>query len=209
MKISRKLISAAVLLSSAAFIFAQEFDGFGDDFGSEAASEPAVTIGGSVEMNARVYVDQRDDDDDRLSFGEWKTNAMPSGKLDFNYEGANSDLNIKLKFDQNSLTDYNWDILDEFTARAYVGNAQLEAGKMRVVWGKGDKVHVLDNFNANDYTDYIIPDYIDRRIAEPMLRFVYSTNSNVKFEGVYTPMMTADRLATSGVWVPKASKKLT
>ena len=80
---------------------------------------------------------------------------------------------------------------------------------MKVVWGKGDKLHVVDNFNANDYTDYIIPDYIDRRIAEPMFRVVYSTPSNVKLEGIWTPMMTADRLASDGVWVPNAMKKLT
>lgn len=204
MKLYKKIILSLAAIGLTSAVFA-------DDWGyEEEAADPTVTIGGMVEMNGRAYVDQRDAKDDRLDVDEWKTAVFPKGKVNFNYSGLSSDVNLSLKFDKTSLYDgYYWDILDEFTARAYVGNAQFEAGKMRVVWGKGDKLHVLDNFNANDYTDYIIPDYIDRRISEPMFRAVYSTNNNIKFEAVYTPMMTADRLAGDGVWVPKASKNLT
>lgn len=203
MKLYKKIILSIAAAGLTSFCFA-------DDWEYEEQTEPTVTIGGLVEMNARAYVDQRDANDDALDVEDWQTVAFPKGKLNLNYSGISSDVSLSLKFDKTSLYDgFYWDILDEFTARAYVGNAQLEAGKMRVVWGKGDKVHVLDNFNANDYTDYIIPDYIDRRISEPMFRAVYSTNNNVKFEAVYTPMMTPDRLAGSGVWQPKASKSLT
>lgn len=222
---AKKLLFAFSALAISVAAFAQDFD----DFESyDEIEEPKVTIGGSVEVSGRAYVEASDYDyiteqdeitgerttelgfADRPSFGELKTDAFPSARLNFDYSGLSSDLSLKLKFDKTSLYDgYYWDIIDEFTARAYVGNAQFEAGKMKVVWGKGDKLHVLDNFNANDYTDYIIPDYINRRIAEPMFRAVYSTNSNIKFEAIYTPMMTPDRLATSGVWQPKATKTLT
>ena len=208
MKLSKKFVISAVALALAAGAFADEYDDYG--YEEETAAEPTVTLGGKVEINARAYVDQEDSDGDKIKPEDWHTEAFPSGKLTASYEGLSSDVSMTLKFDKTSIMDGYWmDILDEFTARAYVGNAQLEAGKMRVVWGKGDKVHVLDNFNANDYTDYIIPDYIDRRISEPMFRAVYSTNSNIKFEAVYTPMMTPDRLASSGIWQPKASKTLT
>lgn len=226
MKINKRILAGVLALSVAAFGFADDFDDWGDfgsdsssDFGGDAGERKPV-IGGVIELNGRAYVEVSDSSyngetgeiefDDRPSFGEVKVDAFPSAKLDIKYDGANSDFNMKLKFDKTSLGGkYTWDILDEFTARVYMGHAQFEAGKMRVVWGKGDKIHVLDNFNANDYLDYIIPDYIDRRIAEPMFRGVYSTNSNIKFEAIYTPMMTADRLADSGVWQPKATKKLT
>lgn len=203
MKLYKKLILSIAALGLTTAVFADDWDDY-----SEETEEPTVTVSGKVEMNARAYVDQRDAKDDRLDVDEWKTDVFPSGKVNVNYSGLSSDVSMTLKFDKNSLANgYYWDILDEFTARAYVGNAQFEAGKMRVVWGKGDKIHVLDNFNANDYTDYIVPDYIDRRISEPMLRAVYSTNNNVKFEAIWTPMMTADRLGT-GVWEPKATKSL-
>lgn len=203
MKLYKKLILSIAALGLTTAVFADDWDDY-----SEETEEPTVTVSGKVEMNARAYVDQRDAKDDRLDVDEWKTDVFPSGKVNVNYSGLSSDVSMTLKFDKNSLANgYYWDILDEFTARAYVGNAQFEAGKMRVVWGKGDKIHVLDNFNANDYTDYIVPDYIDRRISEPMLRAVYSTNNNVKFEAIYTPMMTVDRLGT-GVWEPKAAAAL-
>lgn len=181
MNISKKFILSACVLALAGGVFADEFD----DYDYEEQETPKVEVGGKVSVDARAYVDQRktkqvvnwidrkiEEKEERYSFGEYKTEANPAAKLNFTYSGLSSDLDLKLKFDGNSLGDYKWDMLDEFTARAYVGNAQFEAGKMRVVWGKGDKLHVLDNFNANDYTDYIIPDYIDRRIAEPMLRAV-------------------------------------
>lgn len=222
MNISKKFLLSAVAIALASGVFADEFDDYGYEDSYEEQPAAKVEVGGKVEVTARSYVDQRknknvinwinkkiEQKEERYSFGEYPMEASPSAKLNFTYSGLSSDLDLKLKFDGNSLGEYNWDILDEFTARAYVGNAQFEVGKMRVVWGKGDKLHVIDNFNANDYTDYIIPDYIDRRIAEPMFRAVYSTNSNVKIEGIYTPMMTVDRLASSGVWQPKATKSLT
>lgn len=213
MKLYKKLILSLAALGLTSVCFAEDWD-------IEEQTEPTVTIGGLVEVNGRAYIEASESNynadkekieyADRPDWDELKTVVFPKGKVNLTYSGISSDVNLSLKFDKTSLYDgFYWDILDEFTARAYVGNAQLEAGKMRVVWGKGDKVHVLDNFNANDYTDYIIPDYIDRRISEPMFRAVYSTNNNIKFEAVYTPMMTPDRLASSGVWQPKASKVLT
>lgn len=206
MKIT-KITAVAMLLAAGTFGFADEFDEFTSEF--EEYVEPTVTLSGSVSAAGRVYTDQRDGNNEVLDLQDSLTEGNPSVKIGADYSGSSSDVSIKFKFDKFSLGDYKEDIVEEFTARAYLGNFQLEAGKMKVVWGKGDKLHVVDNFNANDYTDYIIPDYIVRRIAEPMFRLVYSTPSNVKLEGIWTPMMTADRLASDGVWVPNAMKTLT
>lgn len=214
---ARTILSVALagaLLAGAAFADDFGFD-FGDDggfdFGGDGASSggiaaalSAISLNGDASLAGRVYVDRRDDGDSRLKVGDFPTAVFPSLKLGIAYSGASTDFSGTIKLDRTSLGGgYYADILDEFTARVYVnGNLQLEAGKMKVVWGKGDKLHVLDNFNANDYTDYIIPDYIDRRIAEPMFRAVYTTDGGIKFEGIYTPTMTGDRYATSGVWIP-------
>ena len=82
---------------------------------------------------------------------------------------------------------------------------------MKEVWGKGDKVHVLDNFNANDFSDFIFPDYIDRRLGEVMFKATanLSWDYNLKLEGIYTPWMTPDRFATSGKFVPNKQKGIT
>lgn len=210
---ARTILSAALagaLLAGAAF--ADDF-GFGDDFDFGGESAPsggigavlsAISLNGDASLAGRVYVDRRNDGDTRLKVGDFPTAVFPSLKLGIAYSGASTDFSGTIKLDRTSLGGGHYaDILDEFTARVYVNsNVQLEAGKMKVVWGKGDKLHVLDNFNANDYTDYIIPDYIDRRIAEPMFRAVYTTDGGIKFEGIYTPTMTGDRYASSGEWIP-------
>ncbi|MCR5218929.1 hypothetical protein [Treponema sp.] len=208
MKFTKKALLGCAVLATAGLSFAQDYDDF-DAFASDAP-ETSFTAGGTFETTARSYLDEADHEIEGLDdISTLHTEAGATGKLNLTYSGISSELNAVIKFDSNSLGEYPEDILDEFTARAFMGNLILEAGKMRVVWGKGDKNHVVDNFNANDYTDYIFPDYLDRRIAEPMFRAVYATNSDVKFEAIWTPVMTADRLASSGNWQPKASKALT
>jgi hypothetical protein len=220
MKLTTKL--TAVLAAAAFFTGTAFADDFSNDFGTDAPADtagadasssvaaPAVTISGKAEEKARAYVnDQSVDIGTFDDVADLPITTDPSLTLNVDYSGTSSDIAAKLTFDKDSLGDYKEDILEELTARAYVGNWIFEAGKMKIVWGKGDKLHVLDNFNANDYTDYIIPDYIDRRIAEPMFHVVYNLNDGGRIEAVYTPMMTPDRLATSGVWEPAQATSLT
>ena len=224
MKITKKSILAlAATLFIASSVFAQEDfgdfggDDFGGDFGGDSSDvAPALTFNGSAEVIARLFprrsdsqFDTHDYDSSFTDFASKATWINAAFALNATYSGAYSDLDAKLKFDRPILTGYYEDIVQEFTARAYLGNFQIEAGKMKLVWGKGDKVHVLDNFNSNDYTDFIVPDYIDRRLATPMLHIVYNAPFNARFEGVLTPWMTPDRLAADGMWKPAASNDLT
>ncbi len=230
MKITKKFlgaVSAAALLTSVP-AFAQDASdfGFGESTTStegeessedvEAFVEPKLEWSGDAGVNARAWIDTEDgykSADDVSTNTQTEANAYL--KLDLNYNGSSTDFNGKLKLDTATIKDNPEDVLEELTVRSYLGNWQIEAGKMKNVWGKGDKLHVLDNFNANDYTDFIFPDYIDRRIAEPMFKVSYASPSsgdylsNVKIEGVYTPMMTADRFASDGVLVPYSMTNLT
>ena len=136
--------------------------------------------------------------------------ATPSAALDLKYSGTKSDVELSLKIDEDTIKNHPADVIDEAVLRGYFGNLTLEAGKMKVVWGKGDKLHVLDNFNADDYSDFIIPDYLDRRISTPMIRAVYSLPfANMNIEGVYTPLLPVDRFATDGRWTPAQVSALT
>ena len=180
-----------------------------DDFGgaSQGAKSAGLSVGGEAKIDFRYYVDSRNSDGDNKSFSDWDTYIKPKGKIELAYEGSKTEADVTFAFNKDVIADYPFDIIDEMTLRAYLGNFVLEGGKMKVVWGKGDKLHVLDNFNANDYTDFIIPDYIDRRIAEPMVRLVWNAPKDVgivnslRVEGVYAPFMTADRYG-SGMWQP-------
>ena len=190
-------------LFTAGRIFAQDF-GF-DEPEITGEKKSVLEFGGSGGISARAWIDT---ENGYSSFGDigsrTKTDYFPFFNLNAAYSGERADFEAKLKFNKNSLGDYKWDMLDELTARLYAGDWVIEGGKMRVVWGKGDKLHVVDNFNANDYTDFVIPDYIDRRIGEPMFRVIYNSplSVNLRIEGIVTPVMTADRFAKSGSWAP-------
>ena len=198
------LITSALLLGAAAY--ADDFDSFGDfgDFGgdSSSGSASALEVNGSAEVDIRAYVDTSDKDN-KDGADKIDIKALPDAKLDLKYSGNKSDVELKLKVDEDTIKNHPFDVIDEAVLRGYFGNLTLEAGKMKVVWGKGDKLHVLDNFNADDYSDFIIPDYLDRRISTPMVRGVISLPfANMNIEGVYTPLLPVDRFATSGRWTP-------
>lgn len=190
-------------LFTAGRIFAQDF-GF-DEPEITGEKKSVLEFGGSGGISARAWIDTENGYSSFEDIGSrTKTDYFPFFNLNAAYSGERTDFEAKLKFNKNSLGDYKWDMLDELTARLYAGDWIIEGGKMRVVWGKGDKLHVIDNFNANDYTDFVIPDYIDRRIAEPMFRVIYNSplSANLRIEGIITPVMTADRFAKSGSWAP-------
>lgn len=201
----KKITGFCLIMSlfTAGRIFAQDF-GF-DEPEITGEKKSVLEFGGSGGISARAWIDT---ENGYSSFGDigsrTKTDYFPFFNLNAAYSGERADFEAKLKFNKNSLGDYKWDMLDELTARLYAGDWVIEGGKMRVVWGKGDKLHVVDNFNANDYTDFVIPDYIDRRIGEPMFRVIYNSplSVNLRIEGIVTPVMTADRFAKSGSWAP-------
>lgn len=138
--------------------------------------------------------------------------AIPAARLGIAYSGSKADASLTLNLTEKTLKEHQIDIIDELILRGYFFDNRLtvEAGKMKVVWGKGDKLHVLDNFNSDDYSDFIIPDYIDRRISTPMLRAVYSFNTDMPLsvEALWTPFLPTDRFATEGVWTPASYAKL-
>lgn len=212
-----KKITALLCGVSLAFaLFAQE--DFGDDFSfddfgtGDASSGSPVEISGSVSGDVRGYVTSEDDIDNA---GDIDIDGGANASLDIKYSGSNADAVVSLDLSSSTLKDYPEDVVKEAYVTGYFGNLKLDVGKMNVVWGKGDKIHVLDNFNADDYTDFIIPDYLYRRIATPMVRasygFGYSNNvlSNMKFEAVYTPFLPVDRFAASGRWTPAQVTNLT
>ncbi len=215
------LLATAAFFSS--FATAQDMD-FGDDFGSDFGGDfgdtassssfaaTALSVNGEAQVNFRAYVD--DEGTSGLPIDEWNTWVDPKGKLGLNYSNDSVSADVKFALSKDIITDYKADIIDELTLEAYLGNFVIQAGKMKVVWGKGDKLHVIDNFNANDYKDFLIPDYIDRRISEPMVRVLYNAPNDAgpftsnRFEFIWTPFMTADRYAASGRWVPTQVKEL-
>ena len=206
MKLSKYILMTSALLMGAA-AYADDFDSFGS-FGEDESAEGSsskLEVGADAETEIRAYVDI-----DEAKAEAVELDLAPSANLNLKYNGNKSDAEISLKIDENTIKNHPEDVIDEAVLRGYFGNLTLEAGKMKIVWGKGDKLHVLDNFNADDYSDFIIPDYLDRRISTPMVRAVYSLPfANMNLEGVYTPLLPVDRFAREGRWTLKQVSELT
>lgn len=207
MKLNKYILMTSALVMGVTGAWADDFDSFGS-FGEDESAEGSsskLEVGADAETEIRAYVDI-----DESKAEAVELDLAPSANLNLKYNGNKSDAEISLKIDETTIKNHPEDVIDEAVLRGYFGNLTLEAGKMKIVWGKGDKLHVLDNFNADDYSDFIIPDYLDRRISTPMVRAVYSLPfANMNLEGVYTPLLPVDRFAREGRWTPKQVSELT
>lgn len=204
LKTTLSAMTMTAFLCSAVSAQSSDLTGFGDDFNSfddnsfSSDSSSNVNVNGTASIDIRSYI--TDDDADSIT-----TSAVPQAKLGFEYKGKISDSSVQLKFNDDILKNHPLDIVDELSLRTTFDWLTIEAGKMKVVWGKGDKLHVIDNFNADDYTDFIIPDYIDRRISTPMLKLGgdFGVN-NLHAEVIYSPLLPVDRFSKNGIWTPAA-----
>lgn len=159
---------------------------------SMSKSEKILEWHGFAKLDARLWVHP----------DVKRADAIPVFGLTVSHSSPKTELAADLQLNVRTVKDYPLDILNELTMRAYLGDCVLSAGKLKLVWGKGDMIHVLDVFNANDLTDFTIPAYIDRRIGEPMVHFAYNAPIPLRLELAWAPSMTPDRIALSGPWVP-------
>ena len=134
MKANKYILMTSALLMAAA-TYADDFDSFGDfgDFGGDSSSvASALEVNGSAEVDIRAYVDTTDKDD-KDGADKIDVRALPNAKLDLKYSGNKSDVELKLKIDEDTIKNHPVDVIDEAVLRGYFGNLTLEAGKMKVV----------------------------------------------------------------------------
>ena len=155
-------------------------------FGS--AAEEKLSWSGTLELDTRGILDKD---------GQSDIYSDPLLDLDLVYQRDNSEIEATLSFDEGAEDEVT---IEEAVMRLYYNNYDLVIGKKKEVWGKGDKLHVVDNLNGEDLTDFVNPEYLERQIGEEMFKLNYYLGAGT-LEAVYTPNFTPDRLATSGNWV--------
>jgi len=186
------------------FIFlnsAQAQDSFFDDsdFNDESAnSETGQSLSRNFEFSGFAALGIRFYPHPDLKRAE----AVPNFGINLKHSSSKTEIDSHFKFNMRTILEYPLDFIDECTMRAYLGDFVLSTGKMKLVWGRGDMLHVLDVFNANDFTDFTIPSYIDRRIGEPMIHLAYNAPIPLRLEAAWTPLMTPDRVSLKGPWIP-------
>lgn len=212
MNLKRSLIATAACALLAFPLSADDFSF--DDFGGEAgegaaAAAPALEVHGDLTGQLRAGISENSLED--LGDLEKENDAVSykaASNLELSYAGETFDSLISLNLDTDRLDEDLAELFDEAYVRYYAKGFDLEAGLMKVVWGKGDQLHVVDHLNSNDLSDLINPDYIDRRNAVPMAKVNIPLGMQGKLEAVYVPTLTPDTIPTEGAWVPGEAQAL-
>ena len=196
MKIFLKSISLILLISTLP-LFGQ--DGFSSFMTYEDI--PALQWSGEGSLNTRYYSDYS-------NILESNIDVYPKINLDLDYIGERSEFHGKIGFsgysnlqNQSDVSTFVDQIIEEAYFRLFFNKFDIEAGYMKIIWGKGDEVFTFDNLNATDYSDFINPSYMDRKISEAMIKLNVPFGMQGMVEAVYTPVFTPDINPTDGVWV--------
>ena len=177
-----KFIKTAVVLMAVIFIFTapiSAFDGGGSFYDSN--EETSTEISGEIEPEFRVFSDDGD------------INENLQGNLEISYPGSTHEFNVLLDYQIGAAKEIEF---NRANYKYYGEKYSILLGKEVVIWGKGDKVHVVDNINGEDLSDFINPDYKERQIGEEMIKIDrYFRGGNANLEFIYTPDFTPNRMA--------------
>jgi hypothetical protein len=174
-----KTIVVSMLIIFFLAIPAAAFDGGG--FYESGSEEESVEINGEIEPSFRLFTDD----------GDLEENLK--GSLEFIYPGLENEFKVQIDYQVGAVEEIDF---NEVYYKYYGEKYNFTVGKNIVIWGKGDKVHVLDNINAEDMSDFINPEYKERQIGEEMIkvdRFFRGGSANLEF--IYTPDFTPHRFA--------------
>jgi len=165
------------------------------------------SVGGEISSGSRYFVNP-DTFGDFKDFKAENVTVYPYIDASFNLKYSGESAEACLDF---SNPGYTIDITEPASITAYLKEAYIHyylspfdllAGYAKVVWGKGDGVHVIDLLNANDYSDFINGDYLNRRISVPLLKLGIEAGEAGYLELAYEPVFVPDRYPESGMWMP-------
>ncbi|MFP4372678.1 MAG: hypothetical protein ACLFQ4_10700, partial [Halanaerobium sp.] len=164
----------------------------GGSFYGGSDQEESLEVSGEIEPEFRIFSDS----------GDIEENLK--GDLEFVYPGNKHEFNVLMDYQIGAVEEIEF---NEVYYKYYGEKYNFTVGKNVVIWGKGDKVHVLDNINAEDMSDFINPDYKERQIGEEMIKVDrYFRGGSANLEFIYTPDFTPNRFAEDsesplGNWV--------
>ena len=204
-----KLVSIFALSFLLTTLWAEDFT-----FDSLITGEEDVSASfGGLKMGGKILVPARYTPGNFIDSETWKGENLLNGTysicpdviLDLSYAQEKTEFTLSMNLDPENI---GVDLLNEMTLTYYGDLMTVKAGYQIKVWGKGDKIHVVDLLNPMDYSDFLNTDYLDRKIAQPMLSLSLPLLMNSQIELVYVPTFTPDQQATEGIWMLSESQAL-
>jgi hypothetical protein len=156
----------------------------------EEEKSRSLDISGEIKLDTRYWVTD-----------DFKVSVFPEVKLDFIYKGQFAKAVINTDYQILKPVEKAGDIISEAYAALFYDWADLYLGYMKVTWGTGDNLHVLDILNPLDYWNPF-KEYNDMKKAEVMFKMNFTAGQNGLFEFAYLPVFNPSEYPEEGRWIP-------
>ena len=152
-----------------------------DDVDSASSTEKDLQFSGSVQIRGAADLNGDGDNEHEVAFKnrtilklQYKNNFVLSGLSDYLYFGS-----------ENDTDDYDLDLFETYY-RHFSGGLTFTIGKQIKRWGKSDQISFIDTLNPQNITEFIVPDYEERRIPVWMVDIAYR-KKDFFIEGFFIP----------------------
>ena len=188
------VLGCALLLAAQLAIADEGFDDiFSQDAPEAELRSPNASISGELSLDLAYYLDDGWNSEVNVSPSALLTISAASQFL----EGA---LVLELDANESGETAALSDVIDELYLKAYFPFGYLTAGLLKVEWGKGDGVHVIDPLNPFVQTGRVETDLFRMKRAEAMVMMSVYLGENGLLETVYKPHFHPHETAVAGRW---------
>jgi len=195
--------------------FSQSF-GFEEESGAGEGLLPfSLDVSGKIEAGPVLFFNSFTDKKDARDF---YILDFFNADLNFDINGKNAQaffgFNLSYKaFEELADGDFKLyppALIDEIWLRVFFERFTIEAGFMKMRWGRMYSPGPLDILNPIDYSDLTnLSDSRAMKIARPMFHASYSIGDFSKVEAVFLPNFAPHRFARDGRWVPEQYTNVT
>ena len=209
-------LTLTLILLIPAFCFAQGF-GFEDEEQEQKGSLLPFTFdfSGVIKAGPAIFVNDFKSDANKDAFSIWD---IAEARTNFDINGKNAQVFISLDFSRKSIEElksgiskvYAPGIINEMWLRGYFDRLNVQAGLMKLRWGRMYTPGPLDIVNPIDYSDLTnLTETKDMKFARPMVHASLMIGSFTGIEAVFLPNFAGHKFAQDGRWAPSEYSNIT
>jgi hypothetical protein len=191
-----------------ALCFGQGF-GFEDDSDDSGSSLPfTLDFSGKIEAAPVLYLNDFKNGEYADAFSVLDFIRMYAG-FDINGKNAQAFFGFNISYrafeelKDGDFSLYPPELIDELWLKGYFGKFSVEAGLIKLRWGRMYSPGPLDIINPLDYSDLTnLTESREMKIARPMIHASFSIGEFSSVEAVFLPNFAPHKFAQDGRWTP-------
>jgi len=194
--------------------FGQGF-GFEDDAGEQGGATLPFNIRGKIEAGPTMFINDFKGGDGAepvlvSDIIKANTGFEINGKNAQAFLGFNLSYASFSEFKDNDFSLYLPRLIDEAWLKGYFGKFTVQAGIIKLRWGRMYTPGPLDVVNPLDYSNLTnLTESRDMKIARPLIHASFGFGEFSSVEAVFLPSFAPHRFAQNGRWVPSEYSKIT